>query len=75
MSKRSVSVLQPVITTSKRVVYDNYGMFSRRPLQFSDSAYSLKRDRKTNQIWIAGNGLVYSLLNDDNGMLGKSCII
>lgn len=69
-----MSVLQPVVTASKRVVYDSYGMFSRRPLQFSDSAYSLKRDRNTNQIWVAGNGLVDSLLNDE-GMLGQSCVI
>lgn len=74
MSKKSVSVLQPVITTSKRVVYDSYGMFSRKPLQFSDSAYSLRRDRNTNQIWVAGNGLVDSLLNDE-GTLKKSCVI
>lgn len=74
MSKKSVSVLQPVITTSKRIVYNSYGMFSRKPLQFSDSAYSLKRDRHTNQIWVAGNGLVDSLLNDE-GTLKKSCVI
>ena len=67
-------MLQPVITTSKRVVYDSYGMFSRKPLQFSDSAYSLRRDRNTNQIWVAGNGLVDSLLNDE-GTLKKSCVI
>lgn len=74
MSKKSVSVLQPVITTSKRIVYNSYGMFSRKPLQFSDSAYSLRRDRNTNQIWVAGNGLVDSLLNDE-GTLKKSCVI
>ena len=69
-----MSVLQPVLTENKRVKYDTYGMFSRNPLHFTDSAYSLKRDRKNNKVWIAGNGLVDSLLNNE-GTFNKACVM